>query len=214
MTRVKICGLTDVPTALVASEDGADFLGLVFAPSRRQVTPVTALQIVETVKRLRRQPALVGVCVNLPSDEVNRLADYCHLDWVQLSGDETWEYCHKIERPIIKAVHVSPGQIAKEIMDNIDYHFVDKQRSVILLDARVGHAYGGTGQTFDWSLAVDLARQRPVILASGLTPDNVAQAIAIVNPFAVDVSSGVEKEPGRKDHAKIRSFIARAKGLA
>ncbi len=212
MTRVKICGITEMEHALVVRDAGADFLGLIFAPSRRQITTEKASQIVQAVRASKPFPAMVGVFVNAPSAEVNRIADMCRLDRVQLSGDETWQYCLDIERPIIKAIHISAGSSLKEVLANIEvgYSLIPKDRLICLLDSRVGEKYGGTGQTFDWQTAKEIAAKYPVVIAGGLTPENVCQLVTEVKPWGVDVSSGVETGV-RKDPAKIRAFIKAAK---
>ncbi|HEY93047.1 MAG TPA: phosphoribosylanthranilate isomerase [Dehalococcoidia bacterium] len=208
MTQVKICGIRDKAHALAAIEAGSNFIGLVFAPSPRQVTPAQADEIVSAVKKCRQATAVVGVFVNMPAAEVNRTANSCNLDWVQLSGDESWEYCRQITTPLIKAIRIKPGQHPKEICEDLSagVRALSNQRCAYLLDSQVKGKYGGTGMTFDWSLARQVAEQFSVIIAGGLTPENVAQAIEMVTPWGVDVSSGVETG-GIKDMAKIRAFI-------
>jgi phosphoribosylanthranilate isomerase len=198
MTRVKICGIRSEEQALVAARAGADFIGLVFADSPRRVSPARAKKIVAALKNDYARVEAVGVFVNAPANEVNRLAGSCRLDRVQLSGDEDFEYCRAIERPIIKAVR--PGAFADE------KPLFEWKDAVILLDTAVPGRHGGTGQTFDWGLAVPIARRFPVILAGGLTPENVTEAIQTVRPWGVDVSSGIETN-GAKDTAKIEKFI-------
>jgi phosphoribosylanthranilate isomerase len=211
MTRVKICGISEVVHALAAAEAGADFIGLVFAPSRRQVVPERAKEIVLAVKSLKAPPLVVGVFVNTAAAEVNRIADQCGLDWVQLSGDEPWEYFKQVERPFIKAIRVSMGAVAEEVLADISLgHKLLGRDFVVLLDSHVEGSYGGTGQAFDWRLAGQVSERVPVIIAGGLSADNVGQAIKIVRPWGVDVSSGLENK-GIKDVAKIMDFITAAR---
>jgi phosphoribosylanthranilate isomerase len=208
MTRIKICGLSQIQHVLAAAEAGADFLGLVFAPSPRQVSTKTALQLVEAVCHLKTRPVMVGVFVNSTADEVNRIADHCYLDLVQLSGDENWDYCQKIERPIIKAVHVSNTNTPDEIVSEIaaGYQLLPQKSLICLLDSKSGDVYGGTGRTFNWRLAGKISARFPVLIAGGLTPCNVSRLVKNTQPWGVDVSTGVETN-GQKDTVKIIAFI-------
>jgi phosphoribosylanthranilate isomerase len=208
VTKTKICGLSEIQHALAAAEAGADFLGLVFAPSRRWVSAQKALQIIKAIHSLRPHPDIVGVFANSTTEEVNRIADHCNLDWVQLSGDETWDYCQQIERPIIKTVHVSSTKTPEEVVSEIamGYQLLPRQDFVCLLDSKVGNDYGGTGHTFNWQLAKEVSSRFSVIIAGGLTPDNVGQLVKEVQPWGVDVSTGIETD-GRKDVVKITAFI-------
>ena len=207
MTRIKICGIREEVHALAAVETGVDFIGFVFAPTRRQVSPAKAREIVDTVKKSSSAIKPVGVFVDTPASEVNRIADFCGLDWVQLSGNESWEYCRQIARPVIKAIRIGqqrPEDINTEL--TVGLKTLSPQRFIILLDSQVEGKYGGTGITFNWKLAQQVTKEFPVIIAGGLNPENVAQAIEIATPWGVDVSSGVETD-GTKDIAKIKAFI-------
>jgi phosphoribosylanthranilate isomerase len=208
MTRIKICGIRDKSHALAAAEAGADFIGLVFAPSQRQISSTRACEIANAVKKSSDATKVVGVFVNASSSQVNELADFCALDLVQLSGDESWEYCRKIVNPVIKAIRIgqqSPEELCAELC--AASKLLTGRRFIILLDSRVENKYGGTGESFDWNLAQEVAKSFPVIIAGGLNPRNVAKLIDRVTPWGVDVSSGVETG-GVKDLAKIRAFIA------
>jgi phosphoribosylanthranilate isomerase len=207
MTRVKICGIRDKNHALAAVEAGADFIGLVFAPSPRQVTPTQACEIASAVKKSSDATRVVGVFVNAPASQVNEIADFCALDLVQLSGDESWEYCREVVEPVIKAIRISqqsPEELYAEL--SAGGELLPSQRFIALLDSQVEGKYGGTGESFNWNLAQQVAKKFPVIVAGGLDPENVAKLIETVRPWGVDVSSGVETN-GLKDASKIRAFV-------
>ncbi len=207
MTMVKICGITEVPHALAAAQAGADFIGMVFAPSKRRVSIEKAREIALAVKELKARPQIVGVFVNMPPSEMNHVAEYCGLDWVQLSGDEPWDYLKDIEKQVIKAIRVRSQQDSEDIIAEINSgRQLLGQSYVCLLDCHVKGSYGGTGQTFDWRLARQVSHRFPVIIAGGLSPQNVGEAIQTARPWGVDVSSGVETN-GAKDASKIENFI-------
>ncbi|SEH14002.1 phosphoribosylanthranilate isomerase [Thermoleophilum album] len=201
MTRVKICGLTDPAQALACAELGVWAVGLVLWPeSPRFCQPEAAEEIGQ---RLKRRVALVGVFVDQTLDEIAWAADRFGLTHVQLHGHEGPAFCSEVARrtgcKVIKAVQVRDAAQVRSLRPyRVDYH---------LLDAYVPGAPGGSGHTFNWELARLHDGAVPVILAGGLTPDNVGQAIATVRPFAVDVSSGVERAPGDKDLARVRAFV-------
>lgn len=204
MVKVKICGITSLEDALAAVEAGADALGFVFyPPSPRHILPEQAAEI---IRRLPPFVQTVGLFVNAELSIVNATADRCGLDVVQLHGDESPGYCESVRRRVIKAFRVR--DISS--LDSLPQY----QVSGCLLDAWSPAAPGGTGQSFNWEIAAAAAAQRPIILAGGLTPDNVAEAVRRVQPYAVDVSSGVECAPGRKDIDKVRTFITRARQAA
>lgn len=199
-TRVKICGLTNLADALVAVNAGVDALGFILAESPRQLRPDQVKQIIGQLPPL---VLTVGVFVNTPAQEVKNVRDFCGLDMVQLHGlaNDAADALLGGPRRVIRVQGMSDGGKADP-----EAH----QGATLLLDTAVKGLHGGTGKVFDWGLAVEAARQRPLILAGGLNPDNVQQAINTVRPYAVDVSSGLEMEPGRKDHDKIASFVRRA----
>ena len=208
MTKIKICGISQIEHARAVTEAGADFMGLVFAPGKRCVSPQTARQIVQALDSYEKRPLTVGVFVNTPPPEVNRLVAFCGLDWIQLSGDESWEYCRQIEKPIIKVIRVSNSDDTDRIMTALSTgtKLLSAISFTCLLDSAVKGTYGGTGHSFDWQVAAGISQYYPVILAGGLSPDNVAQAIKTAAPWGVDVSSGVETNDS-KDISKIQAFV-------
>jgi phosphoribosylanthranilate isomerase len=200
---VKICGIIREEDAQEAVRCGANALGFVFWPeSPRRVEPVRARAIVRTLPPF---VTAVGVFVNQTTDDMNAIADEVGLGAIQLHGDELPEQADRLERPVIKSVAI--GAATAEAIDVWPTH------RLLLLDAHDPVQRGGTGRVVDWAKAAALAARRPILLAGGLTPANVEDAIASVRPYGVDVSSGVEASPGRKDHAKLGAFfdgVARA----
>lgn len=211
MTRVKVCGITNLDDARRAADLGAWAIGLIFhEPSPRACALPDAEEIGRRLKRAA--PEVAGVFVNRPLDEVAAIADACSLSILQLHGDEGPAYCDEAARRtgcrVMKAVQVhDKSSLTGLRVFHVDYH---------LLDAHHPDLRGGTGDTFDWDL-IPRRRKVPVVLSGGLTPDNVGEAIAATRPFAVDSASGTEAEPGRKDPAKLEALfraVARADELA
>jgi phosphoribosylanthranilate isomerase len=197
--RVKICGITRFADALAAVELGADALGFVFYPdSPRWLTPTAARDI---IARLPPLITTVGLFVNTGLDSVRHTVAVSGVDLVQFHGQETPDYCAQYARPYIKAVHAKPG------LDIAAAERGYRGARALLVDTYHPQLAGGTGETFDWSL-LTVPRTAPLILAGGLTVENVGTAIAAVRPYAVDVSGGVESSKGIKDVARMREFIA------
>ncbi len=198
-TKVKICGLTRLPDALAAVEAGADALGFMFfAGSKRCLTPADAARIIHALPPF---VAKVGVFVNASADTVRATVAECGLDTLQFHGEETPEFCRQFAPlKVIKAFRVQNAESLEPLPD----YAVDAW----LLDSYVPGQRGGTGEKFNWELAAQAKELgRPVILAGGLTPENVADAVQQVWPFGVDVSSGVESAPGQKDAGLVRRFV-------
>ena len=210
MTKLKICGLHDADNAVVAAESGADFLGFVFVPgARRQLSIEQAQSTVQDYRRRRGEggPQLVGLFADQPLEEVGEVVGQCGLDLVQLCGTEPVEYWRALSVPIIKQVKVrDDGASEKAVAETV--RRVDEivsEGHIATLDRHEAGVSGGTGKTFDWRIAGEVARQHDFMLAGGLNSDNVAQAIDAASPTGVDVSSGVETD-GVKDPQKIVAF--------
>ncbi|MBI5102700.1 MAG: phosphoribosylanthranilate isomerase [Nitrospirae bacterium] len=204
MVKVKICGITNTDDAMAAVEAGADALGFIFVKeSPRYIDPREAGNII------RRLPTFVktaGVFVNEPVDVIDEIVTLAGIDLVQLHGEESPELCRRIHRGAIKVIRVKSLESLGSVLSYKDHI------SALLLDTYSDHMHGGTGQVFNWDIAVEAKKYfHTIILSGGLTPDNISDAIKYVGPYAVDVSGGVESAKGKKDHAKLRLFIERAK---
>jgi phosphoribosylanthranilate isomerase len=197
--RIKICGIRSLEEARLAQELGVDALGFNFwEPSPRYIDPADAMRI---VRELNPFVASVGVFVNQPADRVREIHEQIGLSAVQLHGDESPDYCSSLA-PLkaIKAFRIRGGFDPASVKSY--------PVTAVLLDAGVPGYFGGTGQSFDWRVALDVKQYAPVALAGGLTAQNVAEAVRGVRPWAIDVCSGVETEPGRKDFEKMKRFMA------
>jgi phosphoribosylanthranilate isomerase len=201
-TRVKICGITNLADAQAAIEAGADALGFNFYEKSPRFVSISLAA--EISKQLPPFVMRVGVFVNAPEDFVLRAIGECGLTMLQFHGDEPPEFCTQFGLMSMKAFRVRGNEWKNEIS-----HY---KTEAFLLDAYSIDSYGGTGEKFNWDLAIEAQRfGKPIFLAGGLTPENVGEAVKKVRPFGVDVSSGVEISPGQKDHAKVKAFIQAAK---
>lgn len=215
MPKVKICGVRRVEDALVAAEAGVDFIGLVFVPNRRRrISVEQARRIVDAVKASSENPPrLAGLFADQPIEEVRDTVQATGVDMVQLCGSESMEYCDEARVPVIRITHVPAGLLNDEELQKLERHLaaLRERGHVATLDRLVAGLQGGTGRSFDWGVAAQLSKAGfEFLLAGGLTPENVGQAVREVKPWGVDVSSGVETE-GVKDAEKIRRFVAEAR---
>lgn len=209
--KVKICGIITLDDALAALDAGADMLGFNFyPPSPRYIEPLACAEMIATLRTRGAPATLVGVFVNLPPTEIAAILDECGLDLAQLSGDEPPADLAWLGARAFKAIRPRDAHEAARLAA------VYTQRTappVLLADASAGAGqFGGTGQTGDWRAARALAARGPILLAGGLRPENVVAAVAAVQPWGVDVASGVETSPGHKDGAKMKAFVRAANG--
>lgn len=201
-TKVKICGITSLEDARFVSGALAHYMGFVFCEdSSRHITPAKAGAIINWLHGLD----CVGVFVNQPLDDVNMIARQTGIDFVQLHGDENPDYCSLVDKPVIKAIHVDSNDTTAALNDRIKPYL--DHIEYLLFDTKVGGKWGGTGQSFNWSILDEVSQDVPYFLAGGLNCENICEACKQVHPFAVDVSSGLESEPGVKDFDKVDAFM-------
>ncbi len=200
-TKIKICGITNMEDAMLACELGADALGFIFyRKSKRYIDSEIARSVISSLPPFI---TAVGVFVNHSLDEIIAIKDKTAINMVQLHGDETPEFCSLVPLKVIKAIRVK---------DNLDEDRVAQYPAqAILFDTYSDAEFGGTGKSFNWEILQNISNLGNIILSGGLSPENVAQAISTVKPYAVDVSSGVEKSAGKKDHMKLKKFIEAVK---
>jgi phosphoribosylanthranilate isomerase len=201
VTRVKICGITNLDDAELAVQCGAWSIGLIFHPASPRAAAPEAGEVIGAA--MKRRVEVAGVFVNEPLDQVAAMADLWSLTILQLHGDEGPVYCREAARrtgcKIMKATRVKDASSLQALSAfHVDYHLVDTHTEDL---------YGGTGRTFDWELLRKWRSPVPLVLSGGLTPENVGEAIAVTHPFAVDTASGTEAEPGRKDPGKVKAFF-------
>ncbi len=204
MTKIKICGIKNVTDALAAMEAGADLIGFNFYLKSPRYIDVGRCRDIMTVMRKFGHITYVGVFVNASVEEIRATIETCGLSLAQLHGDETLEMLNELDGKAFKAFRGIP--------ENLN-GFAREDAPAFLLDASVKGSYGGTGVTADWNGAAELAKRYPLLLAGGLTPENVADAVRRVKPWGVDVASGVESAPGEKDARKMVEFVKKVRGV-
>ena len=206
MTKIKICGITNLKDAHSAIEAGADLLGFNFyPPSPRSITPEKCSEITSLLGKEFPHITLVGVFVNMPVEQVKAILTGSSLHLAQLHGDESPDILAKFNGQAFKAFRGVPKEIAG---------YTRSIAPALLVDAAVKDVYGGSGVVADWSAAMELSKQVPLLLAGGLTPENVAKAVRQVRPWGVDVASGVEVSPGEKDPGKMKAFVEAVRSAA
>ncbi|MEM7347178.1 MAG: phosphoribosylanthranilate isomerase [Chloroflexota bacterium] len=214
MTHVKICGITNLNDALAAVTAGVDLLGFIFyEPSPRYVTPTVVKEIVSTLRSRNHKVICVGVFVDAPQETVSNILTLCDLDAVQLHGEESAQFLDSFAGRAFKVLRPTSLAEAEQRIEPYLPCEVDSHLPCFLLDAYHPNLYGGTGRVTDWSMAATIAQKHSIMLSGSLTVDNVAEAIELVKPWGVDVSSGVELEKGKKDHTKISDFIDAVKKI-
>lgn len=201
-TKIKICGITNLEDARFAAGALVDYLGFIFyEKSPRYVTPGEAGAIINWIEG----PEKIGVFVNQPLDDVNRIAKETGLDYVQLHGDESPEYCELVEKPIIKVIHIEEETVGYLLENKIEQYA--EVADFFLFDTKIKGLWGGTGKSFDWNIMNEMELKTKFFLSGGLNADNVKEAIEMVQPFAIDISSSLEQKPGKKDFGKIEAFM-------
>jgi phosphoribosylanthranilate isomerase len=207
-TKIKICGITNLEDARFAAGALVDYLGFIFyEKSPRYIEPAEAGAIINWIEG----PEKVGVFVNQPLDDVNRIAKESGLDYVQLHGDESVEYCELIEKPIIKVIHIQEETVPYLLKHQIDQY--TEVADFLLFDTKIDGLWGGTGTSFDWDMLTEAEIEIPFFLSGGLGAENIKGAVETVQPYAVDVSSSLEQKPGLKDFEKIETFMDEMRAL-
>lgn len=204
MVKVKVCGITNLEDARLACGFGADALGFIFyKKSPRCVSSVAAKSIIDSLPPF---VGTVGVFVNALLSEINQILKTVPIKLIQLHGDESWDYCRQIPLPVLKVFRVKNG---------FDLSIIKKYKtSGFLLDTYHDQSYGGTGKTFNWNIAKEAKKYGPIVVSGGLNSRNVRETVEFVHPYAVDVCSGVEAEPGKKDSEKLKAFFQEVRKTA
>ena len=201
-SKVKICGITTLEDARFVSGALADFIGFIFyEKSPRYIDSAKAGAIINWLEG----PEKVGVFVNQPLDDVNSIARQTGLDYVQLHGNESVEYCGLVDKAIIKVFHIDDNTTPEELHQAVTPYV--EVADYFLFDTKISGKWGGTGKSFDWSVLSEIAEIKPFFLSGGLNPENVGDSIKTVQPYAVDLSSGLEESPGLKDFDKVERFF-------